>query len=225
MLAPIRGVFKVEAGVADDIVARCDRKPFRIQKLCRALVNRLHETGGAPSLALTWRRSPSEDLHVRHRTVGARGEFYGWGVISEGFWVGRLGRRFAPGGEDLSASTGGTRDATARTTGMVLHLQGVDDGADLGRALSDAWLDAGVADAPQGVEGLSRWLDARGALPFWLFLDETDEVLSSEGLADAVRELVSVGAGPGGAGFVAASGRSGCRTFPGSANWVLLWLG
>ncbi len=45
VLAPIRGVFKVEAGVADDIVARCDRRPFRIQKLCRALVNRLHETG------------------------------------------------------------------------------------------------------------------------------------------------------------------------------------
>jgi tetratricopeptide (TPR) repeat protein len=45
VLAPIRGVFKVEAGVADDIVARCDRKPFQIQKLCRALVNRLHETG------------------------------------------------------------------------------------------------------------------------------------------------------------------------------------
>lgn len=45
VLAPIRGVFKVEAGVADDIVARCDRRPFQIQKLCRALVNRLHETG------------------------------------------------------------------------------------------------------------------------------------------------------------------------------------
>ena len=68
----------------------------------------------------------------------------------------------------------------------------MDDGADSDRALADAWLDAGVADAPPGVEGLSRWLDARGALPFWLFLDEADEVLSSEGLADAVRELVSV---------------------------------
>ena len=45
VLAPIRGVFKVEPGVADDIVARCDRRPFRIQKLCRALVHRLHETG------------------------------------------------------------------------------------------------------------------------------------------------------------------------------------
>ena len=45
VLAPIRGVFRVDPGVAEEIVARCERKPFRIQKLCRALVNRLHETG------------------------------------------------------------------------------------------------------------------------------------------------------------------------------------
>ena len=32
-------------GWPEEIVARCERKPFRIQKLCRALVNRLHETG------------------------------------------------------------------------------------------------------------------------------------------------------------------------------------
>ena len=77
-------------------------------------------------------------------------------------------------------------------SGLFLDLQGVDDGADLDRALSDAWLDAGVADAPPGVEDLSRWLDARGAQPFWLFLDEADEVLSSEHLAEAVAELVAV---------------------------------
>lgn len=114
-------------------------------------------------------------------------------------------------------------------SGLFLDLQGVDDGADSDRALADAWLDAGVADAPPGVEGLSRWLDARGALPFWLFLDEADEVLSSEGLADAVRELVSVVRGrPTGRVVVASSVRLVDRVsdFP----WLRelgtpLWLG
>jgi hypothetical protein len=45
VLAPIRGVFRVDAGAAEAIAEHCERKPFRIQKMCRALVNRLHETG------------------------------------------------------------------------------------------------------------------------------------------------------------------------------------
>jgi tetratricopeptide (TPR) repeat protein len=45
VLAPIRGVFRLEPGAAEAIVEHCERKPFRIQKMCRALVNRLHESG------------------------------------------------------------------------------------------------------------------------------------------------------------------------------------
>jgi hypothetical protein len=90
-------------------------------------------------------------------------------------------------------------------SGLFLDLQGVDDREDLGRALADAWLDAGVAAGPEGVGGLARWLDARGALPFWLFLDEADEVLSSPSLAQAVAELVAVVRGHAAGRLVVAS--------------------
>ncbi len=40
---PIRGVFKLEDGLADHIISVTDGKPYLIQKLCVALVNRLHE--------------------------------------------------------------------------------------------------------------------------------------------------------------------------------------
>lgn len=42
---PIRGVFEVEPGVVDRIIELSQCKPFRIQRLCVALVNRLHEEG------------------------------------------------------------------------------------------------------------------------------------------------------------------------------------
>jgi len=40
---PIQGVFKLESGVTDRIITLTDCKPYLIQKLCVALVNRLHE--------------------------------------------------------------------------------------------------------------------------------------------------------------------------------------
>jgi tetratricopeptide (TPR) repeat protein len=42
---PIRGTFTLSQGVIDRIVAKTDCKPYRIQKICIALVNRLHEEG------------------------------------------------------------------------------------------------------------------------------------------------------------------------------------
>ena len=45
VLRPIRGVFRVEPGVAERIAALCDGKPYQIQRQCLALVNRLHEEG------------------------------------------------------------------------------------------------------------------------------------------------------------------------------------
>lgn len=122
---------------------------------------------------------------------GAR--FYGRGshlerMLGKGGWLGGLRR---------VGKTSLLRQLESEThrlghSGLFLDLQGVDDREDWDRALADAWLDAGVADAPHGVEGLSRWLDARTAQPFWLFLDEADEVLASAGLTSAVAELVAV---------------------------------
>jgi tetratricopeptide (TPR) repeat protein len=40
---PIRGVFRLEKGVVDRIISLTESKPYLIQKLCVALVNRLHE--------------------------------------------------------------------------------------------------------------------------------------------------------------------------------------
>ncbi|MCP3964701.1 MAG: AAA family ATPase [bacterium] len=40
---PIKGIFKTEDGVVDHIIELTDCKPYLIQKLCIALVNRLHE--------------------------------------------------------------------------------------------------------------------------------------------------------------------------------------
>ncbi len=42
---PIEGVFKVEAEVIDRIIELTDRKPYHVQRLCVALVNRLYEQG------------------------------------------------------------------------------------------------------------------------------------------------------------------------------------
>jgi tetratricopeptide (TPR) repeat protein len=42
---PIAGVFKMDKGVVDRIVELTDRKPYQVQRLCVALVNRLHEQG------------------------------------------------------------------------------------------------------------------------------------------------------------------------------------
>jgi tetratricopeptide (TPR) repeat protein len=42
---PIRGIFALSPGVIDRIVEKTDCKPYRIQKICIALVNRLHEEG------------------------------------------------------------------------------------------------------------------------------------------------------------------------------------
>ena len=41
---PILGIFKLEEGVVDQIITLSDCKPYLIQKLCIALVNRIHET-------------------------------------------------------------------------------------------------------------------------------------------------------------------------------------
>ncbi len=40
---PIRGIFELERGVVDRIIDLADCKPYLIQKLCIALVNRLHD--------------------------------------------------------------------------------------------------------------------------------------------------------------------------------------
>lgn len=45
VLRPIRGVFRVEPGVAERIADIGGNRPYRIQRLCLALVNRLHEEG------------------------------------------------------------------------------------------------------------------------------------------------------------------------------------
>ena len=43
IVRPIRGIFKLEEGLVDRIIAMTDCKPYLIQKLCISLVNRLHE--------------------------------------------------------------------------------------------------------------------------------------------------------------------------------------
>jgi tetratricopeptide (TPR) repeat protein len=45
VLRPIRGVFRVEEGVAERIVATAGGRPYLIQRRCLALVSRLHEEG------------------------------------------------------------------------------------------------------------------------------------------------------------------------------------
>ena len=40
---PIRGIFKLDNGVVDAVIGLTDCKPYLIQKLCVALINRLHE--------------------------------------------------------------------------------------------------------------------------------------------------------------------------------------
>lgn len=45
VLRPIRGVFRVEAGVPERILEATGGKPYLIQRRCLALVNRLHEEG------------------------------------------------------------------------------------------------------------------------------------------------------------------------------------
>ena len=40
---PIRGIFKLGKGAVDRIIQKTDCKPYLIQKLCVALVNRLHD--------------------------------------------------------------------------------------------------------------------------------------------------------------------------------------
>jgi hypothetical protein len=42
---PINGVFKLEKGVTEQIIEAADCKPYLIQKVCIAVVNRLHEQG------------------------------------------------------------------------------------------------------------------------------------------------------------------------------------
>ncbi len=42
---PIRGVFKMAPDVVDRIVELTDRKPYQVQRLCIALVNRMYEQG------------------------------------------------------------------------------------------------------------------------------------------------------------------------------------
>lgn len=41
--APVRGVFAFAEGVADEIMSRTSCKPYLIQRLCSALVDRMHE--------------------------------------------------------------------------------------------------------------------------------------------------------------------------------------
>jgi hypothetical protein len=43
VVAPVRGVFDFEDGVAEAIIRRTDCKPYLIQKICSELVDRLHE--------------------------------------------------------------------------------------------------------------------------------------------------------------------------------------
>ena len=40
---PIKGLFKLEEGVADHIVEVTGAKPYLIQRICIAVVNRMHE--------------------------------------------------------------------------------------------------------------------------------------------------------------------------------------
>jgi hypothetical protein len=42
---PIEGVFKIDGDVVDRIIELTDRKPYHVQRLCVALVNRLYEQG------------------------------------------------------------------------------------------------------------------------------------------------------------------------------------
>ncbi|MBD3852371.1 MAG: tetratricopeptide repeat protein [Acidobacteria bacterium] len=42
---PIGGVFKIDRAVTDRIIELTDRKPYHVQRLCVALVNRMHEQG------------------------------------------------------------------------------------------------------------------------------------------------------------------------------------
>jgi hypothetical protein len=39
------GVFKIDQKVIDRIIELTDRKPYHVQRLCVALVNRMHEQG------------------------------------------------------------------------------------------------------------------------------------------------------------------------------------
>ncbi len=41
--APVRGMFRFEEGVADEIIRRTGAKPYLIQRLCSGLVDRLHQ--------------------------------------------------------------------------------------------------------------------------------------------------------------------------------------
>ena len=45
MRGPIEGVFRLDTAVVERILELSGRKPYAIQKLCAALVNRSHETG------------------------------------------------------------------------------------------------------------------------------------------------------------------------------------
>lgn len=42
---PVKGIFRFEAGVADEIVRRTGAKPYLIQRLCSGLVDRMHTEG------------------------------------------------------------------------------------------------------------------------------------------------------------------------------------
>ena len=42
---PIGGVFKIDQAVVDRIIELTDRKPYQVQRLCIALVNRMYEQG------------------------------------------------------------------------------------------------------------------------------------------------------------------------------------
>ena len=41
---PLQGMFKLDTGVVERIVELTGRRPYLIQKICIALVNRMHET-------------------------------------------------------------------------------------------------------------------------------------------------------------------------------------
>ncbi len=43
--APVAGMFRFEAGVADEIIRRTQAKPYLIQRLCSGLVDRMHTEG------------------------------------------------------------------------------------------------------------------------------------------------------------------------------------
>jgi hypothetical protein len=42
---PVGGVFKIDQAVIDRIIELTDRKPYHVQRLCIALVNRMYEQG------------------------------------------------------------------------------------------------------------------------------------------------------------------------------------